>query len=121
MAGKFNLLRRLTLFMLLFSLWKVPLPPKSEIRSLYSPLMLAEKTNILYAGDVFLTLNKGVELPSLLTAFGLLACLLGLIQIEKACRLDETCTEILQRIVRRYVSGNLATVGPGTRRGDHLC
>ena len=51
MAGTFNLLRRFTLFMLLFSLWKVPLPPKSEIRSLYSPLMLAEKTNILYAGD----------------------------------------------------------------------
>ena len=81
--------------------------------------MLAEKTNILYAGDVFLTLNKGVELPSLLTAFGLLACLLGLIQIEKACRLDETCTEILQRIVRRYVSANVATVGPG--RGGIIC
>ena len=78
MAVKFRLVRTLVLFLVLFTVWKVPLSSKTNVGSFYTPLMLAERTNILYAGDVHLGFNQGVELPSLLAGFGFLTCLLGL-------------------------------------------
>ena len=78
MAVEFRLVRSLVLFLVLFSVWKAPLSPKPDIGSFYTPLMLAGKINILYAGDVHLSLNQGVELASLLAGFGFLTCLLGL-------------------------------------------
>ena len=101
MAVRFKLVRNVALFLLLFCFWKAPLSPKSDALSVYTPLMLADKTNVLFAGDVALNLHYGVDLPSLLAGISVLVCLLGLVEVERVCRLDESYDKIVLKIVQR--------------------
>ena len=98
MAVRFKLVRNVALFLLLFCFWKAPLSPKSDALSVYTPLMLADKTNVLFAA---LNLHYGVDLPSLLAGISVLVCLLGLVEVERVCRLDESYDKIVLKIIQR--------------------
>ena len=103
MAVRFKLVRNVALFLLLFCFWKAPstVSPKSDALSVYTPLMLTDKTNVLFADDVALNLHYGVDLPSLLAGISVLVCLLGLVEVEGVCRLDESYDKIVLKIIQR--------------------
>ena len=75
--------------------------------------MLADKTNVLFAGNVALNLHYGVDLPSILAGISVLVCLLGLVEVERVCRLDES----YDKIVLKIIEGRCKTIIPAGLNG----
>ena len=86
MAGRLKLLKTLASLLLLLSVCKSPTPHSSSVDGLYTPLMLASTTSLLFAGDVDIsTLAR----PGILAGLVVMVCLRVLVSVTG--RMTSTC------------------------------
>ena len=87
--GQLKLLKTLVSLVFLFSVCRCPLPPSSCVERIYSPLLLANTTNVLFAGDVDKNMLNSQEISGILVGLTLMTSLRGAYTIMK--KLNRTC------------------------------
>ena len=84
-----KLLKTLVSLVFLFSVCRRPITPSSYVDRIYSPLLLANTTNILFAGDVDEIKLNSQEISGILVGLTLMTSLRGAYMIMK--KLNRTC------------------------------